>query len=128
MKKDDNAPDEKTPGTIDEYIALFAPDMRERLSAMRETIRKAAPGASERMSWRMPTFYQNGNLVHFACFTGHIGFYPGANGVEMFKDRLSGYKTSKGAIQFPHKNPLPLELVDEIVRFRVSENTDGGGD
>ena len=107
--------------TIDEYIAGFPPKVRERLKAMRATIRRAAPGATERMAYQMPTFHLNGNLVHFAAFARHIGFYPTPSGIEAFRKRLAGYKSAKGSVQFPHDEPLPLDLVAEIVRFRVGE-------
>lgn len=110
--------------TIDEYIAQYPPDIQERLQSMRETIKKAAPNATEKISWAMPTFYLNGNLVHFAAAKKHIGFYPGADGVEFFKHKFEENKFtySKGAVQFPLNQPLPVALVDEIVRFRVSQN------
>jgi uncharacterized protein YdhG (YjbR/CyaY superfamily) len=92
------------------------------LEKLRQTIRTAAPDATEKISYRIPTFYLNGNLVHFAAFKHHIGFYPTSNGVSAFQDELSKYKTSKGAIQFPLDKPLPLELVKKIVGFRVTEN------
>lgn len=92
------------------------------LEKLRQTIRTAAPDATEKISYRIPTFYLNGNLVHFAAFKHHIGFYPTSSGVSAFQDELSKYKTSKGAIQFPLDKPLPLELVKKIVGFRVTEN------
>lgn len=110
--------------SIDEYIALFPVGVRERLKKMRETIRASAPEATEKISYQMPTFYLYGNLVHFAAFKKHIGFYPGANGIEAFRDRLTGYKTSKGTVQFPFDKPLPLALVEEIVRFRAAQNVE----
>ena len=88
---------------------------------MRKTIRKHAPGAEERISYRIPTFYLDGNLVHFAAFDRHVGFYPGAAGIAAFKEALAPYKSAKGSVQFPHDEPLPLELVAEIVRFRVAQ-------
>ena len=114
--------------TIDEYITLFPPEIRERLQTMRETIRSAAPDASEKISWSMPTFYLNGNLVYFAAFKKHIGFFPGADGIEAFKDKMTQYSVSKGGVQFPFDKPLPLELIAEIVRFRVAQNEMKGGD
>ena len=112
--------------TIDEYIAQAAPDVQERLRLMRQTIRQAAPQATEKISYSMPTFYLNGNLVHFAAFKKHVGFYPGADGVEFFRQRFEkeGYTFSKGAVQFPLTNPLPVDLISEIVGFRVSQNKD----
>lgn len=108
---------------IDEYIALFEPAVRDRLSAMRATIQREAPRATERISYRIPTFYLNGNLVHFAAFDRHIGFYPGPSGIAAFDDALARFKRAKGSVQFPHDEPLPLDLVADIVRFRVAENT-----
>lgn len=107
---------------IDNYIALFSEEVQEKLKKLRATIKAAAPGAIEKISYQMPTFYLNGNLVHFAAYKNHIGFYPTPSGIEYFKDELFAYKTSKGAIQFPIDQPLPLELVTRIVWFRVVEN------
>jgi uncharacterized protein YdhG (YjbR/CyaY superfamily) len=107
---------------VDEYIAQFAPEIRERLQALRAVIREAVPDAAEKISWRMPTFTLNGNLVHFAAHKGHIGLYPGPEGIEAFRDRLSEYKSSKGAVQFPNDKPLPLGLVREIAVFRAEQN------
>lgn len=109
--------------TIDEYIALFPEEVRRILGQVRQTIRQAAPDAQEKISWQMPTFWQNGNLVHFAAAKNHIGLYPGESGVRVFADRLTDYKTSKGAIQFPLTQPIPYDLITEITRFRVQENT-----
>jgi len=109
--------------TIDEYIAGHPPRIRTRLKAMRATIRKHAPQAEERISYRIPTFYLDGNLVHFAAFDRHVGFYPGAAGIAAFKDALADYKSAKGSVQFPHTEPLPLALVAEIVLFRVAQQT-----
>jgi uncharacterized protein YdhG (YjbR/CyaY superfamily) len=107
--------------TIDEYIAGHPPKIRTRLEAMRKTIRKHAPQAEERISYRIPTFYLGGNLLHFAAFDRHVGFYPGAAGIAAFKDALADYKSAKGSVQFPHTEPLPLALVAEIVQFRVAQ-------
>ncbi len=106
----------------DEYIMMFPEEIQDKLRLIRRVIKEAAPEAAEKISWQMPTFYLEGNLVHFAAFSKHIGFYPGANGVENFKEKLTEYHTSKGAIQFPLNHPLPCELIQEIVRFRVGEN------
>jgi len=108
--------------TIDEYIAKFPLPIQEKLETIRELIRKVAPDALEKVSYRMPTFYLNGNLVHFAAHTEHIGFYPTPSGVSKFKRELSKYETSKGAIQFPMSGALPIELIKKIVQFRVQEN------
>jgi uncharacterized protein YdhG (YjbR/CyaY superfamily) len=110
------------PKTIDEYIKTFPGDIQEKLRAMRKTIRAAAPEAEEKISYQIPTFFLNGNLVHFAAYEKHVGFYPTSSGVRVFKKELSLYKTSKGTVQFPIGKPLPLALVSKIVRFRVSEN------
>jgi uncharacterized protein YdhG (YjbR/CyaY superfamily) len=107
--------------TIDAYIAGYPPQIRARLSAMRKTIRQQAPGAEERISYRMPTFYMDGNLVYFAAFARHVGFYPGAAAIAAFKEALAPYKSAKGSVQFQHDEPLPLDLVAEIVRFRVAQ-------
>lgn len=108
--------------SIDEYIATFPPDIQKRLSQLRVAIHEAAPKAEETISYQMPAFKQNGVLVYFAAFKNHIGFFPTGKGMEAFKDKLSGYKTSKGTIQFPLNQPLPLDLVKEIVKVRVNQN------
>jgi uncharacterized protein YdhG (YjbR/CyaY superfamily) len=108
--------------TIDDYIATFPKDIQEKLQEMRATIKETAPDAEEKISYQMPTFYLKGNLVHFAAFKNHIGFYPVPTGIEKFKKELSAYKTSKGAVQFPLENPLPVDLIRKIVKFRVAEN------
>ncbi len=107
--------------TIDEYINNFPAKVQSVLQEMRQAIREAAPGATEAISYQMPTFKLKGNLVHFAAFKKHIGFYPAPSGIERFKDELSPYKWSKGAVQFPLDKPLPLELVKKMVAFRVRE-------
>jgi uncharacterized protein YdhG (YjbR/CyaY superfamily) len=112
-----------TAADVDAYIAGFPADVAERLSTMRRTIRAQAPLASERMSYGIPTFYLNGNLVHYAGFARHVGFYPGAAAIVEFATALGRYKGGKGSVQFPHTEPLPLELVEEIVRRRVVENS-----
>jgi uncharacterized protein YdhG (YjbR/CyaY superfamily) len=109
--------------SIDEYISTFPPYIQELLQQIRATIYEAAPQAEETLSYQMPAFKQNGVLVYFAAFRQHIGFYPTQSGVEAFKHKLSDYKTSKGAIQFPLDQPLPLDLIAEIVRFRVKSNS-----
>ncbi len=114
--------------TIDEYIQTFPADVQVLLEKMRQAIREAAPGATEAISYQMPTFRLNGkNLVHFAGFRHHIGFYPIPSGIEAFKKELSVYKQGKGSVQFPLDQPIPCELVKKIVRFRVAENTKTGG-
>lgn len=108
--------------TIDEYIASFPEDTRKILEELRETIRAAAPEAKEKISYQMPTFDLEGNLVHFAAFKNHIGFYPTPTGIEQFKDELAEYKGAKGSVQFPIDRPLPLDLISRIVKFRAAEN------
>jgi uncharacterized protein YdhG (YjbR/CyaY superfamily) len=108
--------------SIDEYIATFPADTQAKLEAVRATIRAAAPEAEERISYQMPTFALKGNLVHFAALKNHIGFYPTPSGIEAFADESSQYKTTKGAMQFPIDQPLPLELISRIVKFRAAEN------
>ena len=110
------------PKDIAEYIAGYPYEIQQLLNLMRETIRNAAPEAIEKISYGMPTFFLNGNLVHFAICKNHIGFYPTPTGIIAFQKELAIYKTSKGAIQFPMDKPLPLALISEIVKFRVVEN------
>lgn len=107
---------------IDEYISVFPIPIREKLEQLRAAILKAAPGAEEKMSYAIPTFFLNGNLVHFAAYKNHIGFYPAPSGIRAFSNELKGYVTSKGAIQFPLAKALPLALIRKIVKFRVKEN------
>lgn len=110
------------PRDVDDYISAFPSDVRDLLERMRSTIRKAAPNAEEKISYGIPTFELKGNLVHFAAFKRHIGFFPGASGVAKFKQELSAYKGAKGSVQFPFGKPIPLGLVSRIVKFRVKEN------
>lgn len=114
--------DQTAPKTIDEYIASFPPDVQAILEKIRMTIRKAAPGAEETIKYQMPTFTLKGNLVHFAAFKKHIGFYPAPTGIEEFKRGLSVYKGAKGSVQFPLSKPIPYGLISKIVKFRVKEN------
>jgi uncharacterized protein YdhG (YjbR/CyaY superfamily) len=107
---------------IDQYIAGFPEEVRKKLEQIRELISKHATGAEECINYGIPTFKLNGNLVHFAAFKNHLGFYPGAAGVEAFSDVLDGYETSKGTIQFPLDKPIPVKLIRDIVKFRVKQN------
>jgi uncharacterized protein YdhG (YjbR/CyaY superfamily) len=107
---------------IDEYIAAFPDDVQKKLQQVRAAVRKAAPEAEEAISYAIPTFKLNGNLVHFAAFKNHIGFYPSPRGIEAFKKELSAYEGGKGTIQFPLDKPLPLSLISKIVKFRVRSN------
>ncbi|MEK6478535.1 DUF1801 domain-containing protein [Catalinimonas sp. 4WD22] len=115
---------EKTkPETIDEYIADFPQEVKEILEKVRMTIHKAAPEAEEAISYQIPTFKMNGkNLVHFSAYKNHIGFYPGASGIEAFKRKLRDYKSAKGSVQFPLSRALPYDLISEIVAYRLKEN------
>lgn len=113
----------QNPVTIDEYISRFPDKIQNKLNQLRETIKNSAPGAEEKISYGMPTFHLKKNLVHFAVHTNHIGFYPGASGVIEFVKESRSYKNSKGSIQFPIDEPLPLETIIKIVKFRVLENT-----
>lgn len=108
--------------TIDEYISTFPKDVQIILNELRKIISATAPKAEEKISYNMPTYFLSGNLVHFAAYKNHIGFYPTPSGIENFEDELKDYKTSKGAIQFPIDKPLPKQLIKKIVKFRVKEN------
>ena len=108
--------------TIDDYIATFSPEEQAILQQMRQIIHEAAPEAEEAISYGMPTFKLHGNLVHFAAYKHHIGFYPTPSPIETFADELTPYKVSKGAIQFPKDQPLPLDLIRRIVENRVQAN------
>jgi uncharacterized protein YdhG (YjbR/CyaY superfamily) len=113
---------QKAPKTIDEYIAGFPPEVQAILQKIRLTIKKAAPDAEETISYQMPTFTLHGNLVHFAAFKNHIGFYPVPTGIEKFKKELAAYEGGKGSVQFPLDQPIPYGLITKIVKFRVKEN------
>ncbi|UPK44769.1 iron chaperone [Paenibacillus pabuli] len=109
---------------VDEYISQFPSDVQVKLQALRQLIRDTAPNAVEKISYKMPTYAEHGNLVHFAAYSRHIGFYPGSSGIEAFKEELSRYKGAKGSVQFPLDQPLPEELIRRIVQFRVQENVE----
>ncbi len=114
--------------TIDEYIRTFPKDVQNILEEMRQTIRKEVPEAEEAISYQIPTFKLNGrNLVHFAAYKNHIGFYPTSSGIEAFKKELSPYKGAKGSVQFPLKEPIPYDLAKKIVIFRVKEELEKEG-
>ena len=112
--------------TIDEYIGTFPPEVRKILGQLMEKIHEAAPEAGEAIKYGIPTFTLNGNLVHFAAFEHHIGFYPTPSAIEAFKGELSRYNTTKGTVQFPIDEPVPFDLVKRMVEFRVKETQDGG--
>ena len=112
----------KSFSSIDAYIAIFPQEVQKKLNELRATIRASAPEAKEKISYQMPTFALKGNLVHFAAYQKHIGFYPAPSGIQEFKKELSVYEGAKGSVRFPIDKPLPLELISKIVKFRVSEN------
>ena len=111
-----------SPKNIDEYIANFPKDIQTILEKVRAKIRKAAPNAEETINYGIPTFTLHGNLVHFAAFKSHIGFYPTPSGIEKFKKELSVYEGAKGSVQFPLDKPIPYILIGKITTFRVKEN------
>lgn len=108
--------------SIDEYIRSFPEDIQKLLKEVRAAINATAPDATEKISYQIPTFYLNGNLVHFAAFKKHIGFYPTSSGISAFQDELKGYKSAKGSVQFPLNKPMPIALIKRIVKYRVKEN------
>jgi len=108
--------------SIDEYIAVFPEDIQKILQGLRATIKAAAPGAEEKISYQIPAFSLKGNLVYFAAFKKHIGFYPTSSGIRAFKRELSIYESGKGSVRFPIEKPLPLKLISKIVKFRHTEN------
>ena len=108
--------------SIDAYIATFPAEVQRKLQEIRAVIKSAAPDATEKISYQMPTFFLKGNLVYFAAFKNHIGFYPEPRGIDEFKDELAVYASGKGSVRFPLDEPLPLELISRIVKFRVAEN------
>ena len=108
--------------TIDEYIASFPKEVQKKLKEIRSAIKASAPDAEETISYAIPTFTLNGNLVHFAAFKNHIGFYPAPKGIEAFKKELSKYEGGKGTVQFPLDTPLPIALIKKIVKYRVKQN------
>ncbi len=114
----------QAPASVDDYIKSFHGPTRKRLEALRLLIREVAPGVEERISYQMPTFFHNGNPVYFAGYEKHIGFYPGAEAVNKFRTELSRYKGAVGSIQFPLDQPLPVELIRRIVKYRLGQATD----
>jgi uncharacterized protein YdhG (YjbR/CyaY superfamily) len=110
------------PKSIDDYIAAFPTEVQARLQKLRATIKKAAPGAEETVSYQIPTFRLKGNLVHFAAFKEHIGFFPTSTGISEFQKELAIYRSGKGSVQFPLHKPIPFGLIGRIVKFRAKEN------
>jgi uncharacterized protein YdhG (YjbR/CyaY superfamily) len=111
----------KHPKTIDAYIAAFPSSTQEILEKLRRVIRESAPGAEEAISFGIPTFKLNGNLVHFAAYKKHVGFYPTSSGIAAFKKELTPYKLGRGTVQFPIGRAIPFGIVRKIVRYRVRE-------
>ncbi len=109
--------------TIDEYICGFPPDVQAKLSELRAIVRQHAPDATEKIGYGVPTFFLNGNLVHFAAFKSHIGFYPTPTAITRFQKELTRYTGAKGSVQFPLDEPLPRELIAAMVEWRVAENS-----
>ncbi|MEW6401212.1 MAG: DUF1801 domain-containing protein [Chloroflexota bacterium] len=107
---------------MDEYIHTFPKETQQILNELRQVIQETAPEAEETINYQIPTFALHGNLVHFAAFKGHIGFYPTPSGIEAFKKELSRYDMAKGSVQFPIDQPLPFPLIRRIVVYRVKEN------
>jgi uncharacterized protein YdhG (YjbR/CyaY superfamily) len=114
------------PRTVDEYIQSFPAKVQEKLRELRETIRGQAPQAVEKVSYRMPAYYLKGYFLFFAGFAKHIGFYPLPSAIKKFKKDLTNYKTAKGSVQFPINEPLPIDLIKKIVKFRVAEKMKAG--
>jgi uncharacterized protein YdhG (YjbR/CyaY superfamily) len=113
----------KAPKNIDEYISGYPVSVQQKLEAIRSAIKKAVPEAEEKISYQMPAFTLNGILVYFAAHTNHIGFYPTSTGIKAFKDELTNYKCTRGTIQFPFEEQLPLDLITRIVIYRSNENS-----
>jgi uncharacterized protein YdhG (YjbR/CyaY superfamily) len=107
--------------TIDEYIAQYDGEVKAILEQTRAVIRAAAPDAAEKIAWQMPTFWQKENIIHFAAHKKHLGIYPGGDATAVFADKLTEYKTSKGAIQFPYNEPIPYALITVIVKWRLEQ-------
>jgi uncharacterized protein YdhG (YjbR/CyaY superfamily) len=108
--------------TIDEYIESFEPEIKKTLTEIRNFIKKEIPEATEKIAYGMPTFYLNGNLVHFAAFKDHYGFFPGPSGIDAFEKELAPYRSGKGTLRFPLDKPIPWEIIKKVVQFRKKEN------
>lgn len=121
MKKEEAEPNNFE--TFESYFLQFPKDVQDILQRIRQIIQEAAPEATEKIGYQMPTFYLKGNLVHFAAYKKHIGFYPAPSGIEAFVDQIKDYKHAKGSVQFPLDQPIPYELITDIVKYRVKENS-----
>jgi uncharacterized protein YdhG (YjbR/CyaY superfamily) len=124
LEKEADMEKSKGPASIDEFIKTCPAEVQKKLTQIRQLVRSVAPEATEKISYQMPTFYLNGNLVHFSAFKNHIGFYPGSGQIVFgkFKKELSKYKSGKGSVQFPLDEELPLALIKRIVQYRAEEN------
>ncbi|GHT62419.1 hypothetical protein AGMMS50239_15690 [Bacteroidia bacterium] len=109
--------------TIDEYIETFEPNIQKTLNEIRNFIKNEVPEAAEKISYGMPTFYLNGNLVHFAAFKDHYSFFPSPSGIDAFEKELASYRSGKGTLRFSIDKPIPWEIIKKIVQFRVKENS-----
>ena len=109
--------------TVDEYINQFPEDVQLILNNIRQIIHEEAPEATEKISYQMPTFVYHGNLVHFAGYKNHIGFYPTPSGITAFQKEIEEYKNAKGSVQFPHNQPFPISIIKRIIKYRVAELT-----
>jgi uncharacterized protein YdhG (YjbR/CyaY superfamily) len=116
-------PQTRVAANIDEYIAAFPAAVQRRLQSIRRTVKKVVPDAQERISYQIPTFTLGGNLIHFAAFKTHIGVYPGPAAIEALRADLAGFRTAKGTVQFPLDAPMPLTLIERLVRFRIAERS-----
>ncbi len=112
----------KVPASVDVYIRSFPPEVRKKLTQLRQLVLAQAPDAEEKIAYKMPSYSLNGPLVYFAGYARHIGFYVGASAVETFKEKLTPFKTSRGTVQFPLDAPLPVAFIKQLVKFRVAEN------
>jgi uncharacterized protein YdhG (YjbR/CyaY superfamily) len=115
---------DKNAKTIDEYISVFDPKIQMALNELRNFIKSEVPEATEKISYGMPTFYLNGNLVHFAAFKDHYGFFPGPSGIDEFEKALAPYRSGKGTLRFPLDKPIPWKIIKKVIQFRVKENVD----
>ncbi len=113
--------------TIDEYISTCVPEHQPKLTELRQLILTAEPKLKEKISWQMPTFYVDYNVIHFAAHKNHIGIYPGPEAIEKFSDRLKGYKVSKGAFQIPYDRPFDADLITDMIRFNLGEQKSYSG-
>jgi len=112
--------------TIDEYIETFEPKIQKTLHEIRDFIKNEVPEAVEKISYGMPTFYLNGNLIHFAAFKNHYSIFPSPSGIDNFEKELAPYRTGKGTLSFPFDKPIPWDILQKVIQFRVKENIHKG--